>query len=106
MFRATKNDHFYVITNFTDDNPVNCDPHNELYIAKIDLNRCRIKKDTFTIIDQQPLERNVRYSNWHYSQDRQSGNLILLMAPSCPHTVELDANLVPHSYRYEIEFPD
>ena len=106
VLRSNKNDRFYVITNFTDQSPVNCDPRNELYIAEIDPERCRIKKSTMTIIDQQPLERNIRYSNWRYYQDRRSGNVMLFMTPSCPETVELDAGLAPHAYRYEIELPD
>ena len=95
-----------LFTNFTDQTPENCDPRNELYIAEIDPEQCRIKKSTMTIIDQQPLERNIRYSNWRHYQDRRSGNLMLFMTPSCPETVGSDAGLAPHAYRYEIELPD
>ena len=102
---SNKNGRFYVITNFADRPCVNCDPRHKLYIAEIDCDTFRVKKDTMTIIDQRDEANNIRFSNWRYFEDRETGDLVLFMNPACPEAVKLGEDAVPHIYRYDIQLP-
>ena len=102
---SSKNGRFYVITNFADGPCVNCDPRNKLFIGEIDTETFRIKKDTLTIIDQRDESAKVRFSNWRYYEDRETGDLALLMTPGCSEYDALAADVAPQSYRYDVELP-
>ena len=105
VLRSKKNGRFYVITNSADGPCVNCDPRNKLLIGEVDTDTFRIRRDTLTIIDQCDESAKVRFSNWRYYEDRQTGDLALFMTPGCSEHDALAADVVPQSYRYDIELP-
>ncbi len=104
-FRSTKNGRLYVITNFADRPCVNCDPRNRLFIVEVDMETFRLRKDSMTVIDQRDEADNIRYSNWRYYEDRETGDVALFMNPACPETVKLGDDAVPQIYRYDIQLP-
>jgi len=109
-FRSTKNGRFYLITNFADVPPVNCDPRTKLQIAELDTQTFRIKKESVTIIEQQDKAAGqpdtVRFSNFRCYEDRDTGDVALFMTPSLGDAGPGPGNrMPPHAYRYDIQLP-
>ncbi len=84
---------------------MNCDPRNRLFIAEVDTNTFRIRKDTLTVIEQRDEADNIRFSNWRYYQDRATGDLAVFMTPATPEAVKLSDDVLPQVYRYDIVLP-
>lgn len=106
VLRPKKNGRVYVITNFTEHQPHNCDPRNELYIAEIDARTHRIIRDSMTIIERaQPKDGHwppPRFSNFCWYEDRRSGDIVLYLThEQVPGYSEFE----PHAYRYDIQLP-
>ncbi len=109
VIRSIKNGRLYLITNFIDVNPINCDPRTVLQIAEVDTESLRILRDSLTVIDQREGDEPeyIRFSNFCTYQDRETGDIVLHMAHNAGDTgrspgLELD----PHNYRYDIHLPD
>lgn len=111
VFRSSKNGRSYVITNFADVPPVNCDPRNKLQIAEIDTDTMRIRRDTMTIIEQRNEVAGepelIRFSNFAWFEDRETGSVVLYLTPgSADSRPESVAGVIANSYRYDIRLPD
>ncbi len=104
-FRSSKNGRLYVMTNLADGPCVNCDPRNKLYIAEIDTDTFRIKKDTVAFIMRNSKKAGepdtIRYSNFRWYEDRETQNIVLFVTP-CGGEGE---GMNSHSYRCDIELP-
>jgi hypothetical protein len=113
VFVSSKNGRFYMMTNILDKPSYGCDPRTKLQIAEIDLDTLRVKRDSVTVIEQwhEGWQKQIRFSNFLWYEDRETGNPMLYMTP-CPGPVvgdtrrALDVNVPPHSYRYEICLPE
>lgn len=111
VFRSSKNGRFYMITNFCDVPPVNCDPRTKLQIAEIDTETLRVRKDTVTIIEQQnkavgqPDE--MRFSNFRWYEDRETKDIVLfLTGGTATGDPALRDRVPPHAYRYDLRLPE
>jgi hypothetical protein len=112
VFVSSKNGRFYMITNILDKPSYGCDPRTKLQIAEIDMGSLRVKRDSVTIIEQwhEGQQEQIRFSNFLWYEDRETGNPMLYMAPSPGPVVgdtprSADVNVPPHCYRYEICLP-
>lgn len=110
VLRSSKNGRFYVITNFADAPCINCDPRTKLYIAEINPETCRIRKDTLTIVEQQDKEAGqpdtIRFSNFCWYEDRATRNVVLYMTPSAGNAGRSpQCKVPPHAFCYDIELP-
>ena len=120
VFVSSKNGRLYVITNLTDLPCYGCDPRTKLQIAEIDLDTLRVIRDSVTTIEQwhEGQQESIRFSNFAWQEDRQTGNMILYMTPAPGPTGtwaegdvkdtprSLDVQVPPHAYRYEIVLPE
>ncbi len=110
VFRASKNGKYYVLTNILDKPSHDCDPRTVLQIAELDPKTLRIVRDSVTIIEQRSAKQGqpdtIRFSNWRRYEDRETGNIVLLMT-ACPGDVGRfeECGVPPHSYRYDIVLP-
>ena len=81
-----------------------------LQIAEIDLETLRLIPKTVTVIDErQPGQPEIiGFSNWCWYEDRETGDIVMLMAPSGdPHRHPTEETNVPkHAYRYRIVVPE
>ena len=103
--RSSKNGRLYVMTNLADGPCVNCDPRNKLYIAEVDTDTFRIKKDTVAFIMRNNKEAGepdtIRYSNFRWYEDRETGDIVLFVTPCGAEGEGVNS----HSYRCNIELP-
>jgi len=108
VFRSSKNGRVYVITNFTEHIPENCDPRNELYIVEIDPETCRIIRNSMTAIERAEPEEGVwpppRFSNFTWYEDRQTGDLVFFMTHGTDKGLT-NEGCPAHAYRYVIQLP-
>lgn len=117
LIRSTKNGRLYWIANILPaleqsgelraKYPYRADPRHPLQIVEVDEATVTLKRRTLTVIeDRQPGETHwVRFSNFFAYNDRQTGDIVLLMQKSY---CELQENLEqqPHpSLRYRISVP-
>ncbi len=106
VLRSAENGRVYVITNFTEHQPLNCDPRNELYIAEIDVETHRIIRGSMTIIERaEPKEGHwppPRFSNFCWYEDRHTGDIVLFLSHG---GAEGYPQIEPHAYRYDIVLP-
>jgi len=84
--------------------PGRADPRYPLAIVEVDEDSLTLKKNTFTVIqDREPhMPHWVRFSNYHVYNDRQTGDLVLLMLTSYCELQEDRAERPWPSYRYRI----
>jgi hypothetical protein len=113
VIRSAKNGRLYLITNFIDVNPINCDPRTVLQIAEVDTTVPCVIRDSLTVIDQRsPDQPPIRLSNFCTYQDRETGDIVLHMAhTTAPHEgVDVPrtagCGIPPHNYRYDIHLAD
>jgi len=109
VIRASKNGRLYLITNFIDVNPMNCDPRTVLQIAEVNTDTQRIIRDSLTVIEQRTPEQPeyIRFSNFPVYEDRFTGDIILLMAHNAGDTGRSPGcNISSHNFRYDIHLPD
>jgi hypothetical protein len=88
--------------------PGRADPRYPLRIAEVDEDRLVLKRDTLTVIeDRAPGETPfVRFSNFYVYNDRESGEIVLLMMKSY-HEDQPNLGRMPHpAYRYRIRVSD
>ena len=110
VFRSAKNGRYYFISNMYDQPVWASDPRWPLQIAELDPETLRIRRDTVTVIETrneaEGQPETIRFSNWARYEDRETGNLILLMT-GCPGNVgrHETCGVPPHNFRYEIELP-
>jgi len=116
LIRSEKNGRLYWIANIlpglgTDASvdiqqqfPMRADPRYPLAIVEVDEENLRLKRDTLTIIqDREPqMPRWVRFSNYHVYDDRETGELVLLVLTSYCELQEGQDDLPWPSYRYRI----
>jgi hypothetical protein len=107
-----KNGRPYIITNVLDAPTTRgCDPRTTLHIAAMDPTTLGIIRDTVTVIETRDVDagepENIRFSNWRRYEDRENGNIVLLMTAG-PGDVgrHPGCGCAPHSYRYDIVLPD
>jgi hypothetical protein len=110
VVRSRKNGRLYAITNFADGPCINCDPRTKLQIAEIDTATFTVRRDTVTIIEQQPPELGdqplTRFSNFRWFEDRQTGNIVLYLTPGGTGQAPTpDLEMMGQSYRYDIVLP-
>ena len=107
--RSSKNGRLYLITNFVDVNPMNCDPRTVLQIAEVDTDTLRIIRDSLTVIEQRTPDQPeyIRFSNFPVYEDHETGDIVLLMAHNAGDTGRSpDCKISPHNFRYDIHLPD
>ncbi len=111
VFTSGKNGRLYIITNILDEPTTKgCDPRTTLHIAEMDPDTIQIKRDTVTVIATRDIEagepETIRLSNWRRYEDRENGNIVLIMT-ACPGDVGRfeGGGCPPHSYRYDIVLP-
>ena len=82
LFRSWKTGRLYWIANVVKENPVGNRPRYPLVIAEIDEERLAVKRETILVIDdKRPNEPElVQLSNFRCYQDRETGELVILMA--------------------------
>ena len=82
VFRGEKIGKIYWIANILNENPVGNRPRYPLQIVEIDEENLRVKKETMLVIDNKRPEDSpaVQLSNFRCYQDKENGDLVLLMA--------------------------
>jgi hypothetical protein len=111
LFQSTKNGRVYLITNILPEPCQMADPRYPLKIVEIDKTYFWAIPETETVIadrdESQP--KYVRYSNWQWIEDQQTGNPVVYMTDDIIdrlfHPIFPGGTLVPNSYRYEINLP-
>ena len=117
LIRSSKNGKLYWIANIlpAPDNPDDlsmkpprCDPRNILQIAEVAEDPIGVVKDTVTIIEQKEPDdpELVRFSNFPVYEDRETGEIVVLMIKSYQEYVENLRDLPFPNYRYRISVPD
>ncbi len=102
VFRSSKNNRFYMITNLAEEPCINCWPRNKIYIAEINPENCRIIKNSVTLIDEEEHDpqspSSGRMSNFQWYEDRHTRDIVLYV----PHLgCSREA-----TYRYDLELPN
>ncbi|NLX04809.1 MAG: exo-alpha-sialidase [Phycisphaerae bacterium] len=109
VLRSSRNGRLYMITNIVDEPAYACDPRTTLQIAEIEEPSLRVIRDSITVIESRRPDQPeyIRFSNWARYEDRETGNLVMLMSEN-PGNVgrHEECGVEPHSYRYEIELPE
>ncbi len=109
LYRSGKNGRLYLIDNILDRPVFGHDPRYPLRIVEVDEATFRLKRQTLTTIETRDEQqgRTIRFSNWARYEDRETKNLILFIT-GCPGNEGRHeaCGVPPHSYRYEVEFPD
>ena len=82
VFRSEKTGKIYWIANILDRNPIGNRPRYPLQIVEIDEESLRVKRDAMLVIDDKKPEDHpaIQFSNFRCYQDRENGDLVLLMA--------------------------
>lgn len=117
LIRAERNGRLYWIANIlpslAESEPIRrrwpgrADPRYPLHIAELDEQTMRLRRQTLTVIeDRAPGETEyVRFSNFYAYNDRETGDVVLLMMKSY-HEDEPNLARAPHpAYRYRIRVP-
>lgn len=108
-FYCPRTRHSYLITNMLDRPTTDCDPRTALQIAELDPQTMRLRRDTVTVIEQRDPERGdaptIRFSNWSQYEDRETGELVVIMT-GCPgnNGRHEQCGVPPHAYEYRIAF--
>jgi hypothetical protein len=111
LYRSGKNGRLYLIDNILDRPVFGHDPRYPLRIVEVDEATLRLKRDTLTTIETRDEGRGqseaIRFSNWARYEDRETKNLVLFIT-GCPGNIgrHETCGVPPHSFRYEIEFPE
>jgi len=102
-------DAVFRITNIVNEPVYGCDPRTTLQIAEIAEPSLRVIRESITAIEtRQPDQyEQIRFSNFARYEDRETGNIVLLMT-GCPGNQgrHEECGVEPHAYRYEIVVPD
>ena len=120
VFTSTKNGRAYLITNISDVPCYGCDPRSKLQIAEINRETLRVIRESVTVIEQrqEDQQETIRFSNFAWHEDRETGNMIIYMAPAPGPTGSwAEGNMKdtarspglgvpPHCYRYAIILPE
>ncbi len=90
VFRWQATGGIYLITNILDSDDIihNCDPRYPIQLAKINEETLCVEKDSITVIEDRKDEQaaNIRFSNFVWIEDKQSGALRVYMT-ACPGDV-------------------
>ena len=107
-FRSTKNGKPYVIINISPKPCAGCDPRTALHIAELSTDPVAIKRDSVAIIEERMPEHHhlVRYSMWKALENRDTGNVLLLMKMAMSEMSPMRNGYDFNCYRYEIVLPD
>ena len=119
LIRSAKNGKLYWIANilpalddpssqFVERHPGRATPRHPLQIAEVDEQNIAIKKETVTVIeDREPGETHwVGFSNYRTYNDRETGEIIVLMTKAYSELQENRMKLPHPHYRYRIALPD
>ncbi len=82
VFRSRKTEKIYWIANILDRNPIGNRPRYPLQIVEIDEENLVVKRNTMLIIDNKRPEDPplVQFSNFRCYEDKETGDLVLVMA--------------------------
>jgi len=108
LFRSSKNDKVYIIANILPEPTKSCDPRYPLKIAEIDKEYLWVKAETETVIEdrQERHPRFVRFSNWAWIEDRETGNpVVFLTEARVDEIIPDEGTVITDSYRYEVQLP-
>jgi len=79
LIRSSQTGKVYWIGNILDEPVYECSPRNKIQIAELDENGPAIIRSSVTILDQAPLDSGISFSNFSLYEERQTGNLIVVM---------------------------
>ena len=106
VFRSSKNDKVYLITNILPAPTKGADPRYPLKIAEIDKEYLWVKPETETVIEdrQERHPRFIRFSCWAWIEDRETGNPVVFLTEGWADEIFPDeGKVITDSYRYEIQ---